>query len=132
MTTFLRAMPLMALLAACGSPQEQCIARATKELRTITALAEETAANLARGYAYETYEITTPVWVICEWMQPEAEGEHPRPRYCFEDETETFTRRIAIDPEAEQRKLAGLRKKDAELRRKVAAEVEACRATYPE
>ena len=42
-----------ALLAACGTPQEQCIAYGTRDLRTVDKLIVETEGNLTRGYALE-------------------------------------------------------------------------------
>ena len=46
----LAALAFLALLAACGTPQEQCIGRQTREYRTVAALLAEVNGNLARGY----------------------------------------------------------------------------------
>ena len=47
-----RVLPLLLLaLAACATPQEACINRATRELRTLDDLIAEQRATLARGYA---------------------------------------------------------------------------------
>lgn len=127
-----RVLALLVLLAACATPQERCIQVATKELRTVNALIAEVEGNLARGYAYETYEITRTVWVVCEWLPPAKDGGEPRPRYCLDEETDTLRRRVAIDPAAERRKLAALKEKQAELSRRAAAEIAACREQFPE
>ncbi|WP_343080861.1 hypothetical protein [Ostreiculturibacter nitratireducens] len=126
------ALALLLLVAACATPQERCIQTATRELRTVNELIAEIEGNLARGYAYQTYEITRPVWAICDWLPPAKEGGRPRPHYCLEDETETIRRRVAIVPDLERRKLVALREKQAELTRIAAAEIAACKAKYPE
>jgi hypothetical protein len=128
---------LVAGLAACGTPQEQCIRTATRELRTVDRLLAETRANLARGYSYETEEITRTEWVICDYVQdpastPGAPLPKPRPRYCFDDVTDTVRREVAIDPALERRKLAGLEEKRRDLNGKAAAAIRACQTKYPE
>ncbi len=128
---------LVAALAACGTPQEQCIGTATRELRTVDRLIAETKGNLARGYSYETEEITRTEWVICDYVQdpaptPGAPLPKPRPRYCFDDVTDTVRREVAIDPGLERRKLAGLEEKRRDLNRRAAAAIEVCQAKYPQ
>ncbi len=126
------ALALLALLAGCGTPQERCIRSATAELRTITELAAEVEANLARGYAWESHEVTRTVWMICDWQPSPVPGEPPRPQYCLEDDTETLRRRIAIDPAAETRKLQGLMAKEAKLTVVNTSRIAACKAEFPE
>lgn len=125
-------LAVLLLVTACGTPQENCIRAATRDLRAVTALIAEIEGNLARGYAWETYEIERTHWVICGYYPPATEGGTPRPRYCLEDDTDIIRRRVAIDPEAEQRKLAALKKKLTELNRKAAADIAACKAEFPE
>ena len=50
----------LAALAACGTPQEQCINRNTRDLRTVDRLIAEAEGNLQRGYAYETITVYEP------------------------------------------------------------------------
>jgi hypothetical protein len=121
-------------LAACGTPQERCISAATRELRTVERLLAQTDANLARGYAYEEREITRTEWVICGYdpVPPGDAKKAPRPRYCLDDVTDTVRRAVAIDPAVEQRKRDSLMAKRNELRARAEAEIDACRATYPE
>ena len=79
------ALPVLALLAACGTPQEQCINRNTRDLRTVDRLITETEGNLQRGYAYEQITISTPTWVYCDVPQvPEGEVQPP-PRMCLDE-----------------------------------------------
>ena len=37
-------------LAACGTPQEQCIGAATRDMQVVNRLIAEVQGNLARGY----------------------------------------------------------------------------------
>jgi hypothetical protein len=124
-------LPALALLAACATPQEACIGNATRELRTLDTLIAETEANLARGYAFETIEVTRPEWVICGYY-PAKPKQQPKPRYCFQDVTETSRREVAIDPAAEKRKLAGLVERRRALNGPAASAIAECRARYPQ
>ncbi len=123
---------LIATLAACGTPQERCIRTATKDLRVVNSLIAEIQANLQRGYGYETYQTTITSWEVCEVRPATTEGGKPRVRYCLEDDIVTTRRRVAIDPEAERRKLQGLVVKQRELNARAAAEIAACKQQFPE
>lgn len=125
-------LPALLLLAACGTPQEQCINRNTRDLRTVDRLITETQGNLDRGYAYEEITITTPQWEYCD-QPPLAEGEPaPPPRLCLEDHEETVTRPKAIDLAAEARKLEGLQIKRRQLARAAEPVIAQCKAENPE
>ncbi len=127
----LLALPLA--LAACGTPREQCIYRSTIELRRVTDLLNEVEGNLARGYAWEEYQIERTRWEHCDRVVVAKDGTKAIvPDMCLEEYTDTVRRRVAIDPAAEQRKAEGLRKKQAELSRQAGPKVEACKAAYPE
>jgi hypothetical protein len=124
--------PLL-LLTACGTPQEQCINRNTRDLRTIQALVNETQANIARGYAIEEYTVYVPVWQICEIpVQTDPAKPAPPPRYCFEQEPETRTRPKAIDLRAEGAKLDSLLERRDQLARAAEPVIAQCKAQYPE
>ena len=128
-----RLTPLaLLLLAACGTPQVQCINRNTRDLRTVDRLITEAKGNLDRGYAYEQITISTPQWEYCD--RPHlAEGEPtPAPRLCLEDHEETITRPKAIDLAAEARKLEGLQTKRRLLAKSAAPVIAQCKAQYPE
>lgn len=120
-------------LTACGTPQERCIAQGTRELREIDALAQETAANLARGYAIEEEVTTVPAWQEC-WHQVRGKGGKPvmKRDLCLEDQVTTTERHVAIDPAAEGRKLRGLQDRRAALLRQAQPWIKACEARYPE
>lgn len=121
------ALLLVALVTACGTPQEQCIRTATREVRTLDRLIAETETNLARGYTYEEYQVVRHEWTRCDdWV-------HGTPvRMCFEPVWDTVRRPVAIDPQAEQRKLDGLKARRNALGRQAEAAIAACWAQYPE
>jgi hypothetical protein len=125
----------LALLAACGTPQEQCINRATRDLRTVDKLIAESEGNLARGYAYEEYEVSVPVLEPClRPGRPTADNPNPPPVMgtCREWETETYTRPKAIDLAQEARKLDQLKVKRRQLARAAEPAIAQCRAEFPE
>ncbi|PPB82169.1 hypothetical protein LV82_00092 [Albidovulum inexpectatum] len=124
------ALMLVLALSACGTPQERCIRNVSAELRRLDALIAETEANLARGYGYETREIIRHEWQICTDLI----GDPPKPvhRMCLEPVWDTVRRPIAIDPEAEQRKLEGLRNRRAALAPAVAEAIAECRLRHPQ
>lgn len=122
--------PLVLILAACGTPQEQCVNRATREVRTLDRLITETRDNLRRGYGYAPEERTRWSWEICDRFT-DGSGQI-RSHMCWEPVRETIQKPVAIDPEAETRKLEGLlARRDAYLKAAEPA-IAACRATYPE
>ena len=121
-------------LAACGTPQEQCINRETREIRHLERLLAEVEGNLARGYAYEEYEVPMTRWEVCgvdRITRPNGTVIEKQ-RMCLEDYTVTRTRDVPIDPDAEARKRDGLRKKIKSLTPSAQAAIRACKAAYPE
>lgn len=121
----------LALLAACGTPQEQCIGRATKDLRVVEKLVVETQRNIDRGYAIEEYTVIIPEWEECE-QRFDKKGRPLPPRMCLEDREETRTRPVAVDLNAETAKLESLLAKRDQLRRESSGRIDACRQQYPE
>lgn len=120
-------LALVALLTACGTPQEQCIRAATREIATVEKLIADTEADLARGYGYRWREVTRWEWEPCgDWM-----AGSPR-RMCFEPETRQVREPVAIDPVAEQRKLSALQARLATLSRAAGPAIASCRARFPE
>lgn len=131
----MRRLALLSLLilTACGTPQEQCINRNTRDLRTIQSLVNETQANITRGYAIEEYTVYIPVWQICDIQPPAVAGQPaPPPRYCFEQEPQTRTRPKAIDLRAEGAKLDSLLERRDQLARAAEPVIAQCKAQYPE
>lgn len=122
----------LATLAACGTPQEQCISQNTRDLRTVDRLIKESEGNLARGYAFETVTVYEDEWVYCP-QRPVAEGQPaPPPRLCLDERPVTERRPKAIDLNEEARKLASLKEKRKSLARQAEKVIAACKAQYPE
>lgn len=122
----------LAAVAACGTPQEQCIGRNTRDLRTLDRLIAETEGNLARGYAYETVTVYEDYWRSCP-QPPVAEGAPaPPPRLCLDERPVTERRPKAINLNAEAQKLDGMKEKRRDLARQAEAVIAACKAQYPE
>jgi hypothetical protein len=126
-------LPVLLILTACGTPQEQCINRNTRDLRTVEKLIKETQTNLARGFALEQVTTYVPVWVQCPITALVDGTKKPRPtRLCLEDRPQTETRPKAIDLNAERAKLQSLLKKRDELASAAAPLIAECKAQYPE
>jgi hypothetical protein len=129
---------LLTALSACGTPQEQCISRETRDLRVVDRLIADTEGNVKRGYAFEDVVISRTVWVICAPLPvvPPVEGgpmpEPVNPQLCLDDREETVTRPVAIDLVAERSKLNGLKAKRTQLARDASRAITACRKAYPE
>ena len=102
---------LVLALAACATPQERCVLNATKELRTVNSLIAESEANLARGYAIDRELERRPRLTFC------AGGRRSNVGLSFCRDTDIYVRErpVALDPEAERRKLALLRERKARL-----------------
>ena len=121
-----------AALAACGTPQEQCISRNTRDLRTVDRLIAETEGNLQRGYALETVTRWEEYWDTC-FDSVEIDGSVSlRPYSCEREYSYTEQRPKAIDLTAEAKKLESLKVKRKELARVAAPLIAQCKAEYPE
>jgi hypothetical protein len=120
------------LLVACGTPQEQCINRGTRDLRTVEKLIAETQGNLDRGYALEEVTRYEDYWDTC-YDQVVVDGEVLlKPRMCLKERAYTVERPKAIDLTAEAAKLESLKAKRAQLARAAEPLIAQCKAEYPE
>ncbi len=125
-------MPVL-VVAACGTPQEQCISRSTREYRTVANLLGEVEANLARGYAWEERTVTRTEWDDCPRVIRDKDGNSRIVnRSCIREVPETERYRVPIDPAAETRKRDNLAARKQALAATAAASVKACKAAYPE
>jgi glutathionyl-hydroquinone reductase len=120
------ALAALTLLAACATAQQQCISRSTKDLRTVTSLEATAAANLQRGYGYET---RTDIRFERERCGETEEGEAI---YCRVPVEYSRQVPVAIDLELEARKLAQLSAKRELLTRQAEPAIQACKQDYPE
>ena len=122
----------LGLFAGCGTPQEQCISRNTRDLRTVDRLIAETQGNLDRGYAFETITVYEDYWTSCP-QPPVAEGETPPPpRLCLDERPVTTERAKAIDLNEEARKLDSLMVKRRQLAKAAETVIAQCKAEFPE
>ena len=96
-------------LAACATPQEQCIANIGKEMRVIQELIQTTRGNLARGFAFETQTVFVNTEQVCG---QNAKGEDIT---CTIPVAEEQSAPVAIDLVAEQAKLNSLTARHREL-----------------
>ena len=124
-------MVLMLGLAACSTPQQQCIGSGTRDLSVVDKLIVETQGNLGRGYGYATVVETRPAFVDCT-PDPTPKRPDPRPRQCLVNEDRAVSRPVAIDLNAEAAKLASLKAKRAQLATSANAAIAACQRQYPE
>lgn len=115
----------LGLLVACGTPQEQCINRVSKELRTVSELRAETAANITRGYAIDVSYVPYTTYDTCYYG-------NGRRYSCPRTYTRTVTQPRTIDVALEKRKLRDLEQKQLALEKQAAPYIEQCRVLYPE
>ncbi len=118
-------------LAACGTPQQQCIYSVTPDLRAVDRLISETQGNLDRGYALGTDVVNMPEYVDCT-PAPFKGHPHPQSRSCLIDEPQIISRPVAIDLDAEAAKLASLKAKRVKLAIQAQPAILACQKQYPE
>jgi hypothetical protein len=128
-------LPALLILVACGTPQEQCISRETRDLRVVERLIAETQGNLDRGYGFEEVTVFTTEYVDCTPRVVVVDGTPPpvvEPRLCLDEVPETVRRPVAIDLGAERRKLDSLIIKRRDLLARAEGVIAACKAAYPE
>jgi hypothetical protein len=116
-------------VAACGTPQERCIARESRDLRVLDGLIAETQATIARGYA-----LNTETFVITQSFPCAVRGPNNTvlTELCDTEQVVERTRPVAVNLDEERAKLRSMQDRRAEMARSVSARIEACRATYPE
>ncbi|KRW93190.1 hypothetical protein O4J55_25955 [Paracoccus sp. PXZ] len=125
-------MPVL-VVAGCGTPQEQCISRNTREYRTVSNLLAEVEANLARGYAWEERTVMRTEWDDCRYVWVDRDGNRRLAyRPCLRDVADTERYRVPIDPAAETRKRDNLLARKQALAPAARSAVDACKAAYPE
>ena len=112
---------ILLLLVACGTPREQCEARATRDLRIVNQLIDESRAIIERGYAIETVENESLRYTFCL-------DRNGNRTLCWVRDRDFGTRPVAVNLDEEQAKLASLLKKKEDLEVRARAAIEACQA----
>lgn len=133
--TFRRATLLgaLALLAACGTPQEQCIRQGTRDLTVLDRLIAESKATLQRGYALREVETSSLQWRPCGHPRPRGPGKPPAPPpMCMVEVPQWTTKPVSVDLRAEKAKLASMEAKRQELAKAAEPHIRSCRAQFPE
>ena len=129
----LLALSSVLIVASCGTPQERCISRNTREYRTISSLLAEVEGNLARGYAWQERTVSRAEWDECPRVVTDRNGNQRIVHAsCMRNVTDTERFRVPIDPVAEARKRDNLIARKQALTPAAAAAVKACKAAYPE
>ena len=125
MKRFSIATGALLLVAACATPQERCVANASKNLRVVDGLIEQTRGNLARGFA-----IRTETFFVNETQKCGKEaGEDVFCDVAIADERQVP---VAIDLADEQKKLDGLVSRRIQMLAQRDAAVLQCRAEFLE
>lgn len=121
----------IALLSACGTPQERCIREASRDMAVVDQLIAEAEGNLQRGFALQRETVYRTEFEDCT---PPATANDPTPRgrMCPVQVPDTVTRPVAINLSDESAKLASLEAKRAQQGKVAAAAIAQCRAVHPE
>lgn len=121
-------LPFMAL-AACATPQEQCLSDATRDARVNARLIAETEANLARGFGVRVEERVRERNGFCRGETESGEQVVTR---CEKVDVRKVQVPVALDLNAEQAKLRSLKQQQARLSERTRAATQQCRVLYPE
>jgi len=119
------ALPALALIAACATPQEQCINTASNEVRTMQKAISKTEGNIARGYAIHRSQEPYQVTDICY-------NKDKKPYPCFHTQYRTIETPVTINVAEERRKLAALKRHLPAAMRRMETGIRNCRIQYPE
>jgi hypothetical protein len=115
----------LTFLAACATPQKQCIARETAEYRAVTAQIEELEETLERGYALHRQTVPFTEARICRVTGNE-------PYLCPRTRFHTIETPVSVDMDDTRKKLARLKVQRIKLAPAAATAREACIRAYPE
>ena len=115
------------VLAACATPRETCLSEASKDLRIVRSLIEQTQATLDRGYGIQTTERNVVYTDFCVGGGNTTAGI----RWCNRTQPVLERTPVALDLSLERRKLTELQAKEALLRRDAADEIQRCELAYP-
>ena len=111
-------------LSACVDEYQQCVRNNSKDLNVVTELINRSQTVISRGYDFETLVSTEFQEVICLTEL----GEQAT---CVVEVGSTYQAPVAVDLDAERRKLAQLIDQRKLLETRLAQATAACRAQYP-
>lgn len=123
---FTALLPLAAIvtLAGCIDGYEQCVRNNSKDLNVIYQLIEQSEATLNRGYGFETRIATQLDEVVCV-------TDEGAKATCLVEVGTSYQAPVAVDLDAERRKLEQLHEQRRVLQARVEDAKEVCRARYP-
>lgn len=118
-------------LAACAEPRDICVQEATRDLTIVRGLISDTEATLERGYAIQSQTRAILYTDFC--IGAGRRGGHLGGRFHFCNRVEPVTTRepVAVDLDAERRKLRSLKRKEAELLQEAQVAVRQCALAHP-
>lgn len=111
-------------LSACIDEYQTCVRNSSKDLRVVNDLISHSQTVVSRGYDFETLISTEVQEVICITELGDTAT-------CLVEVGTTYQSPVAVDLEAERRKLAQLLEQRKLLETRLAQATEACRAAYP-
>ncbi len=111
-------------LSACVDEYQQCVRNNSKDLSVVNELITQSQITISRGYGYETLVSTEVQEVICLTDL----GEQAT---CLVEVGTTYKSPVALDLDAERRKLSQLLDQQKILQTRLAQATKACAATYP-
>lgn len=114
----------LVLLTACIDEYEQCVRNSSKDLNVVNNLIFATQTILDRGYDFETLVSTEVQEVTCL-------TDEGIPATCLVEVGTTYQSPVAVDLDAERRKLDQLLKQRRILQDRMINAQEICRAKYP-
>ncbi len=118
-------LPALALLAACATPQEQCINTAAEPARALQQKITELEGNVSRGYAIHRQREPYTRATICY-------DKNKKPFSCLEDATRWVETPVTIDIADQRRQLANLKRRLPAALRDAQRGADTCRSLYPE
>lgn len=121
-------LPTLLLLGACATERDQCLSDASRDLRIVDGLIEQSRANLARGYAIETGQELRERPYYCYRTRPDGTRVA---RLCEDIDVVRTRRAVAIDLFDERQKLDSLLTERPALRDRAVQRVADCQRLYP-
>ncbi|WP_386683581.1 hypothetical protein [Loktanella sp. R86503] len=119
----------IALLAACATPQQQCLNTVSEPLRVNAFLIAQTQANLDRGFALDEQQRVSRGFDMCR--QRDRDG-NVSTHLCPTTKVRTVNVPQAINMDVERDTLDQLLARQAILEKQASAKANQCRALYPE
>lgn len=113
-------------LAACATPQQQCVTNATRDLQVVDSLIVETTQNIQRGYAIREDVVPSSGFNWCFGNY----GYNSGVSLCSNNTTRIRRTPVAINPQAEQEKLESLQAQRVTLATRSQEQLAACQAQF--